>query len=82
VGASRPTIILLVLLQTVVLSVVGSVLGAVVTSVVLWGRTGLSPSIPFTTAIVVLTSLTATTAAAIPAVMAAYRDPLSVLRIP
>lgn len=81
-GASRPTIIALVTIQALVLSLAGAVLGAAVATALVWNWTGLSPDWAFTGAIVVLTSLAAGVAALPPAVIAAYRDPLAVLRIP
>lgn len=81
-GASRPTIIALVALQTGVAAVSGAVIGTVITGVALTQTSGQAPDTPFTMAIAILAVLTAVLAAIPPAVVAAYRDPVRVLRVP
>lgn len=82
IGASRPTIIGLVAIQTGTAAGVGGILGAVASSVILTQTTGQRPDTEFTIAILVLATLTAVVAAIPPAVVAAYRDPVRVLRVP
>lgn len=81
-GATRPTIINLIAIQTAVLSLVGAALGAAVATTLVWQWTDLPPDWTFTAAIITLTTLAGTAAALPPAVIAAYRDPLTVLRVP
>ncbi len=81
-GATRPTIIGLIATQTLLLAALGAALGATVATTLIWQRTGLPPDWPFTTAIITLTTLAATTASLPPAIIAAYRDPLTILRVP
>lgn len=81
-GASRPTIVALVALQTGAAAVSGAVIGTVITGVALTQTSGQAPDTPFTMAIAILAVLTAVLAAIPPAVVAAYRDPVRVLRVP
>ena len=81
-GASRPLIVGLIAAQTFVVAVVGAAVGTVGTGLVLTRLTGNPPDPTFTLAIGVLAVLTTTTAALPPALVAAYRDPVRVLRIP
>lgn len=81
-GATRPTIVGLVSVQVLASAAVGATLGAVVATTLVFQWTEQPPDWAFTTAIVVLTTLAAGLAAIPPAVVAAYRDPLTVLRVP
>lgn len=81
-GATRPTIISLIAIQTGIFALVGAVIGAAVATTLVWQWTDLPPDWTFTGAIITLTVLAATAAALPPAIIAAYRDPLTVLRVP
>ena len=81
-GASRPQITALVALQTFTTAAIGAAVGTVGTVAVTirLGRT--PPDAEFALAIAVLAVVVTTLAAIPPAVVAAYRDPVRVLRIP
>ena len=81
-GASRPTIVALVAFQTGLAAVVGALIGSFVTSAILVQTTGDLPDTEFVFAIIVLAILSAVLAAIPPALVAAFRDPVRVLRIP
>lgn len=81
-GAERSTIISLVATQSLTVAAIGSALGAVVGTVIVWRLTGGPPTIRFTLAISALTVLAALVASILPALIAAYRDPVRVLRVP
>lgn len=81
-GASRLTIIGLIATQTALSATAGAVIGAATTWGVLTAITGTAPNLGFTVAVIVLAVLTAITAAVPPAIVAAYRDPVRVLRVP
>jgi len=81
-GASRPDIITLVTIQTVTIAAVGTVAGSIAGGVIIWRLTGSPPDAGFTVAVAVLAVLTAGIAAIPPAMVAAWRDPVSILRVP
>lgn len=81
-GASRSTVVALVLVQTVVAAVVGVAAGVVAGLVLVNRLAGSLPSPAFTAGVVVLAVLAALLAAVPPAVLAAYRDPVRILRVP
>ncbi len=81
-GASRPLIVGLVAAQTFVVALLGASVGTVGTAFVLTRVTGTPPDPTFALAIAVLAVLATTVAALPPALVAAYRDPVRVLRIP
>ena len=81
-GATRPTIVGLIAIQTLALALVGATIGSIIAAGLVWKWTELPPDPEFTTAIITLTTLAATTAAIPPALVAAYRDPLTILRVP
>ncbi|MFQ5523642.1 MAG: hypothetical protein ACE5F5_08695 [Acidimicrobiia bacterium] len=78
----RPLIVGLIATQTLVVAVVGAAVGTLGTGLVLTRLTGTPPDPTFTLAIGILAVLTTTTAALPPSLVAAYRDPVRVLRIP
>lgn len=80
-GATRSTIILLVLGRTLVPGLLGAVLGTAA-GTALAVRAGSLPPIEFIVATGVLAVLTAALACLPPAALAAYRDPVAVLRTP
>lgn len=81
-GASRLFILGLVTAQTLFAAILGVLIGTGVITVVLGATTGVLPDAEFTTAIGVLAILSALIAALPPALLAAYRDPIRVLRVP
>ena len=81
-GASRPTIVALVAFQTGFAAVLGALLGAIASGFAVVRLTGQPPDVRFTIAIVILAILVAVIAAIPPAVVAAFRDPVRVLRVP
>lgn len=81
-GATRPTIVALVAAQTALAATFGAVGGTLATATILAQTTDSLPDAQFATAIIVLAILSATFAALPPALIAAYRDPVHVLRVP
>jgi len=81
-GASRFDIIALVLLQTIATGIAGSVIGTVAGALFVLSAVGTAPSLEFILAVAVLAVLVASVASLIPAGIAAFRDPVHVLRIP
>lgn len=81
-GASRPTIIGLITTQTSLTALTGATLGSATTNSILTTTAGNPAPLPFTIAIIILATLTAALAALPPATIAAYRDPVRVLRVP
>jgi putative ABC transport system permease protein len=81
-GASRGTIIALVTLQTAITGLLGAALGTAIGAAVVWRLTDQPPDLRFAVAVGVL-AIVATIAAAVPpALVAAHRDPVKVLRVP
>lgn len=81
-GATRPQLVTIVLLHTLLAAAPGAVVGAAVGSLVTWRLTGSTPGLAYPVAICVLAVLTALLAALLPALIAAFRDPVSALRVP
>ena len=81
-GASRPAIIGLIVAQTLFVALLGAALGASAGTALVWNWTGAAPDWPFTASIIILTVLASAAASFPVAAVAAYRDPLTVLRIP
>jgi putative ABC transport system permease protein len=81
-GASRPHIVALVTLQVLTTAVPAAAIGTIATVIIIHQTTGQAPATAFTVAIPTLAALTATAAAIPPALVAAYRDPVRILRIP
>lgn len=81
-GASRPTIIGLIAAQTTITAIFGAALGTAITSFVLIATTGNPPDPRFAIAITALATIAALIAAIPPALVAAYRDPVRILRVP
>ncbi len=80
-GASRTAIITLVTTRTVLPAAIGALAGTLA-GLLLVTRMGATPPITFCAGTAVLALLTAALAALAPAVIAAYRDPVAVLRTP
>lgn len=81
-GASRRDIILLVTAQTVVTAVIGAAVGVSVGTLVVAQLVGTIPQLDFGVAVATLAVLATAVAALPPAVLAAYRDPVRILRVP
>ncbi len=81
-GAGRTTIITLITTQTMVVALIGATLGTLIGGGLVWRWTDTPPDLPFSIAIATLATLTATLAAIPPALIAAYRDPVRILRVP
>ena len=81
-GASRVDIVVLVTAQTAAIATVGAVAGIGLGSLVVQQVLGTAPSVEFAVAIGVLAVIAAAAAAVLPAIIAAYRDPVRILRVP
>lgn len=81
-GASRTTLIGLVVAQTFVVALIGAFIGAAVGSWAAWRLSGSNPGLSFTLAVSSLCVLAAAIASLPPAIIAAYRDPVRILRVP
>jgi putative ABC transport system permease protein len=81
-GASRLDIVMLVTVQTIAVAVAGGAAGSVVGMVVVTRALGAAPELDFVAAVIVLAVLAAAIAALFPALLAAYRDPVRILRVP
>lgn len=81
-GATRSTIILLVATQNILTALVGILVGATVGSFIVRYLAGGLPDTRFLAAVAVLALLIVIAAALPPAALAAYRDPVRVLRVP
>jgi putative ABC transport system permease protein len=81
-GADRGAITGLVTLQAAITGSVGALVGTVAGGVIVWRLTDGLPSADFAGAVVVLAVLSAVAASLPPAVIAAHRDPIRVLRVP
>lgn len=81
-GAGRATITGLVAVQYSVVGLLGSVLGSIAGSVIVYRLTGGFPDLRFTVAIAILAVLATIGASIPPAAVAAFRDPVRVLRVP
>lgn len=81
-GASRSAIVLMVCSQTILPAAVGALLGTLTTSAVLRAVTSAWPDGWFAVSVSVLAVWVAALASIVPAIMAAYQDPVKVLRVP
>lgn len=81
-GASRTTLIGLVIAQTTTTATIGAAIGTAAGTWTTWQLTHTLPHPTFTTATATLTILAAATASLPPATIAAYRDPVRILRVP
>jgi len=80
-GADRPTIITLVVTRTLIAATLGALAGTAA-AVVITTSSGVRAPTGFIGAVAVLALLTAAIDAIPPAAIAAYRDPVAVLRTP
>jgi putative ABC transport system permease protein len=81
-GAGRSTITSLAAVQYSVVSILGAVVGTIAGSVIVHRLTDSYPNPRFTVAIAGLAILATNGASIPPAVVAAFRDPVRVLRVP
>ncbi|MFH1330482.1 MAG: ABC transporter permease [Actinomycetota bacterium] len=81
-GAGRAAITALVTLQATVTGILGAALGTFIGGGIVWRLTGELPSREFALAVATLAVLTTIIAALPPAIVAAHRDPIRVLRVP
>lgn len=80
-GATRATIIALVMLRTAIPALLGAGVGAAV-GLYLANTLNARPGATFAASIMVLSTLAAISSSAVPAMYAAHRDPVEVLRTP
>ncbi|MGH8875343.1 MAG: FtsX-like permease family protein, partial [Acidimicrobiia bacterium] len=78
----RLTVVALVVLQTLRAAVPGAAAGTSLGVGLVWRWAGSPPGWEFISAVGVLAILAASAAALPPALVAAYRDPIRVLRVP
>jgi putative ABC transport system permease protein len=81
-GAGRTTITGLVAVQYAVVALIGAAVGSAAGTFLVYRLTGGYPNLEFTVAIATLAVLATIAAAIPPALVAAYRDPVRVLRVP
>lgn len=81
-GAGRATITGLVAVQYTIVGLLGAMVGTVAGSLIVYRLTGGYPDVRFTVAVAVLAVLATLGASIPPAVLAAFRDPVRVLRVP
>ena len=81
-GATRMTIIALVVLRTAYAALIGAVLGVVVMGGIITGRMDALPPVDFVIGVGILSVIAALVSTLPPAVYAAHRDPVGVLRTP
>lgn len=80
-GASRVDILVLVTAQTVATAVVGGAIGVVIGLAVVHYLIGTAPPLEFAAAVAVLAVIATAIAALPPAIVAAFRDPVRILRV-
>lgn len=81
-GASRSAIVVLVLTETAAGAALGVVLGCTVGLLAVWRIAGSMPSATFTAGVGILALVTSLVAGVPPGLMAAFRDPVRILRVP
>lgn len=81
-GASRLDIAVLVTMQTAATAICGAIIGASVGTLIVHLQIGSVPEADFTVAVATLAVMTSSFAALPPALFAAFRDPVRVLRVP
>lgn len=81
-GASRSAVVALVLAQTFIAALLGGVVGLATGSFIVWRLVDALPSPSFTAGVLALSMLSALLAAVPPALIAARRDPVQILRVP
>jgi putative ABC transport system permease protein len=81
-GASRSNIVMIVALQHLIIGILGAAIGTLAGAVMVWRWTGAMPRLAFTLAVAILAILASVAAALLPAFVAAWRQPVRVLRVP
>jgi len=81
-GASRSSIMVLVLVQAGLAAVVGATLGTAAGAAVIAATTDALPTTPYMIGLAILATLAALIGAMPPAILAANRDPVRILRVP
>lgn len=81
-GASRTTLIGLVVTQTTTIAFTGALIGSAAGTWAAWQWSGSTPDTSFIVAVSTLCILSAVAASLPPATIAAYRDPVRILRVP
>ncbi len=81
-GASRTAIVVLVLLQTATAGLAGAIVGTGAGLVVVHNLAGRQPGAGFTCGVATLSFLIALVGSLAPAILAANRDPVQILRVP
>lgn len=81
-GASRADILVLVTAQTVATAVAGVAVGVAIGTMVVQQLIGTAPQFEFGLAVAVLAVIATAIAALPPAIVAAFRDPVRILRVP
>lgn len=81
-GASRIDIVILVTAQTLITAVVGAAAGLAIGTAVVRQILGVMPELEFVLAVAILAAIATTLAALPPALFAAFRDPVRILRVP
>lgn len=81
-GASRTDITTLITTQTTLTAIIGATLGTTAGTIIVDQTLGTTPTPQFLTAITALAIIATTLAALPPAIIAAYRDPVTILRVP
>ena len=81
-GATRLTIVVLIVTQVLLVAIIGAAVGAVGGNLWLARSGGQHPSWPYTVAVAIALVAAAAAAAAVPAGFAARRDPIRELRVP
>lgn len=81
-GATRGQLVGIVLLHVLFAAIPGAIVGGAAGSLITWRLTGTTPGVAYPVAIGILAVLTTVAAALVPALIAAFRDPVSALRVP
>lgn len=81
-GASRALIVALVATRTLLLAGSGGLVAAAASPILMLSMTGSPPPADFVIAVAMLAVLTSVTASLPPALVAAFRDPVRILRVP
>lgn len=81
-GASRSALVALVMLQSALPSLAGSVVGSLMGVALVWQLSAVLPPLAFSVSIPLLAIVTAIVASVPAALLAAFRDPVRILRVP
>lgn len=81
-GASRSAVVTVVLVHSLVAAIAGALVGTAGGLLAVWRTAGSLPAGEFTAGVAALALLVAFVASVPPALLAAYRDPVRILRVP